>query len=220
MKLYKLRPLSNFEFALDIAINERLYCAHFGDLNDPFEGVFMASIFRPSILSRRGGTTQLKPKDVSALRDSDKCNRVCSLSGSVRDVRQWSHYADGHKGIAIEIDFSGHESDVVPIKYISQLEPYRLSGTLFDPIPERILSQKTVHWQYEDEHRVLQSEVYYSVKGRISSVLLGARISDTHKSLLDKVLPNHIAMIETAINEKTLDVETREPYERQFTSNK
>lgn len=40
MKLYKFRSLDNIEFTFDILLNERLYCANYKDLNDPFEGIF------------------------------------------------------------------------------------------------------------------------------------------------------------------------------------
>lgn len=39
--LYKYRGFNNFEFALDIFVNQRLYAATYKKLNDPMEGRFI-----------------------------------------------------------------------------------------------------------------------------------------------------------------------------------
>ena len=121
MKLYKLRPLSNLEHVLDIVVHERLYCAPFTDLNDPFEGVYLAVTHVPSIFFPSLGTTKRSAATVSDVSEPASRTRVCSLSASVGDVRQWSHYGDGHRGIAIEIDFTGHESDLRKVDYLRTL---------------------------------------------------------------------------------------------------
>ncbi|MDD5328942.1 MAG: hypothetical protein PHX38_02985 [Sulfuricella sp.] len=39
-------------------------------------------------------------------------------------------------------------------------------------------------------------------------------MSKDHKRMLDKVLPDHIAMIETRINEVTLEIVPNNPFQR------
>ena len=41
---YKYKAPTPFEYIADILINERLYCAPYDQLNDPFEGIFLESI--------------------------------------------------------------------------------------------------------------------------------------------------------------------------------
>ncbi len=36
----------------------------------------------------------------------------------------WAHYSDGHKGVAIEVDFAGYEADLFPVDYIVELPKY------------------------------------------------------------------------------------------------
>jgi len=205
MKLYKLKPLSNFERVLDIILNERLYCAYFEDLNDPFEGLFLAVSHLPPVMLQSKGTKRQYLKSVSDLHEHDNYSRICSLSTSFKDVRLWSHYADGHKGVAIEIDFSGYENDVLPIEYLNELRKH--SNTILGtPFPDEVLRQKTVHWQYENEIRIIQASTYYPVVGRITRIFLGARASEDHKNLLAQVLPKSMVMIETKINENTQEV--------------
>lgn len=43
------------------------------------------------------------PKSISELPLFEN-KTVCSLTASLSDIRLWSHYADGHTGVAIEID--------------------------------------------------------------------------------------------------------------------
>jgi hypothetical protein len=206
MKLYKFRSLNNFERFLDIVLNERLYCAPYEELNDPFEGLFLAVSHLPPVMLQRKGTVRTELSSVSSLYEYDKFNRVCSLSSNCKDVRLWTHYADGHKGVAIEIDFKGNESDIVPINYLSELKKY--SNTIMGGAsPDEVLRNKTVHWRYEEEVRILQSGSFYSIKGRIKSLFLGVRLSAEHKSILERVLPKNIIMIDTKINEVTLEVE-------------
>ncbi len=109
MKLYKYRSLTNLEYTFDILLNERLHCAPYDQLNDPFEGLFfsvahwggMSGIVAGSMMPGRGYgfvPTVKSPRSLSELTIPGG-TRVCSLSASLSDVRLWSHYADGHKRI-------------------------------------------------------------------------------------------------------------------------
>ena len=206
MKLYKFRSLANFEFVLEIVLNERLYCAHFSDLNDPFEGIYLAVTHFPPVLLQTKGTERISSKNASSLYEQEKYCRICSLSADFEDVRLWSHYADGHKGIAIEIDFEGREVDIIPVRYLPELKKYG-STILATPFPEQVLTHKTTHWEYEKEFRILQSDKYYPVEGRITAIYLGPRVSKGHRVLLDKVVPSEIPIIATKINSTELIVE-------------
>ena len=206
MKLYKFRPLTNIERLLDIVLEERLYCAHFEDLNDPFEGVYLSRHHMPGWLGS-AGTTVVRRKSVAALRGFEQVSRVCSLSASFADLRLWAHYADGHKGVAVEIDFTGHEADLFPIEYLTELPQHADQTVLGTPFADQILTKKTIHWEYENEHRILQSQPYYSVEGRVTAVLLGSRIDQKLKSLLSKAFGENVCLLETFINEQTLAIE-------------
>ena len=205
MKLYKMRSLNNFEFVVDLILNERLYCAHYSSLDDPFEGIYLSVTHLPPLLLQKKGTQRVSLDNPSRLYEQEKFCRICSLSGSFEDLRLWSQYAEGHKGIAIEIDFKGHETDVVPVRYLEELKKYS-NTVLGAPFPEEVLSQKTIHWVHEREFRILQSDEYYPVKNRITAIYLGQRVSENHKALLEKLVPKDIPMYATKIDETTLKV--------------
>ncbi|MEI8205410.1 MAG: hypothetical protein WCG03_00870 [Kiritimatiellales bacterium] len=56
MLLYKYRSLENFEYVLDIILNEHLHCAPYENLNAPFEGIFKAVHTAPGTLGDGIGT--------------------------------------------------------------------------------------------------------------------------------------------------------------------
>ena len=200
MKLYKFRSLDNLEFVLDILLNEKLYCSSYESLNDPLEGLFY------TIINPLGTNKKLrKYKSIDALPTYDSDLRICSLSKSFKDIRMWSHYSNSHTGVAIEIDFTNHQSDITKVNYDIGLQKH---GTtiLAGATPKQILSYKTEHWGYEEEYRILHTADYYPIEGRINAVYFGVRSSDFHKELLRKTAPQSINLIETRLDRKNIVV--------------
>lgn len=159
MILYKYRSLANFEHILDIILNQRLHCSTYPELNDPFEGIFVVII---SPHYNKGGALARwiarRPRYKNAKElygDAMDEIKICSLSSNLSDVRLWSYYADGHKGIVFEIDFSGLETNIYEVKYSKELprggisriaRGAILSGQTNPPRPYEMFSRKTWHW--------------------------------------------------------------------------
>jgi len=213
MIFYKYRSLQNIEFILDIILNNKLYCAPYSELNDPFEGVFHSFSYTASysvpwtmpLTATPNKVTKIKTiKDL--LNEDTKASRICSLSTSLNDIRLWSHYADGNKGIAIEIEIP--KTDLFEVKYLPGLAEF--SDTLMTQTSSTdVLSIKTQHWHYESEYRVIQKDIYFPVAGNIKSIYLGHRISDFHKDLLKKIVPKSIPVIETELDSKTISIQPK-----------
>ena len=197
MILYKYRSLSNFEHAADIILNDRLYCPTYNELNDPFEGLFLALwtvSFKNISLKKFAFPTKLE--------ETLTRTRVCSLSSSISDVRLWSYYAHGHKGIALEIDFTGIESHIHEVIYSANLRQFKNST------PQEVLSHKTNHWDYEAEYRIIHDKKYFPINKRIKTIYLGHRISDTHRDLLKKMMSKDITIYSTRLNTRKIEVES------------
>ncbi|CAG34903.1 DUF2971 domain-containing protein [Desulfotalea psychrophila] len=200
MKLYKFRSLDNLEFVLDILLNQRLYCSSYDSLNDPLEGLFY------TIISPRGNQKRVRQyKSIDDLPTFNSDLKICSLSKSLEDIRMWSHYANGHTGVAIEIEFSDYEADVTEVNYDSGLKKH---GTtiLAGATPNEVLSYKTEHWRYENEYRIIGQDEYYPIKGRVTAVYFGVRASDFHKDILKKSVSNNISLLETRLDRKNIVV--------------
>lgn len=229
MILYKYRSLANLEYVFDIILNQRLHCSTYPELNDPFEGIFETTIY-PMVFGtltplRRRALIELRSKaykKVEVLFGGEIDNiKICSLSSDLSDVRLWSYYADGHRGVVFEIDLSGLEK-IYEVKYSEKL-PWAATPHVARPErskPEEVLSRKTDHWAFESEYRIideskhLEEGKYFDIKGRIKAIYLGTRTSDIHRKLLNKILPSEIPIYTTKINEKAIKVESDELYPR------
>lgn len=102
MLLYKFKGVGDALYTLDIAIHQRLYCAEYGDLNDPFEGQFRyfvkrrAGDFNMQFGSNFASTSRVHYNDLTTLTGG---NRVCSLTTAWDDVKMWALYGDSFKDV-------------------------------------------------------------------------------------------------------------------------
>jgi hypothetical protein len=226
MILYKYRSLANFEHVLDIILNQRLYCSTYPELNDPFEGIFETTI-HPIVVgmltpARRRALVELRSKTYKKVEDffDGEINKIkiCSLSSDLNDVRLWSYYADGHKGIVFEIDFSGLETKLYEVYYSAKLprgvSPQEISILLKGwTKPQDVLSRKTNHWAFESEYRIideskdLEESKYFGIKDRIKTIYSGTRTSDKYRELLKILVQGKIPIWTTKINNEKIIVE-------------
>ena len=144
--------------------------------------------------------------------------KICSLSSDLNDVRLWSYYAGGHKGLAFEIDFSGLETNIYEVKYHKKLPTWpAFSGQTIlgteRTQPNDLFSHKTEHWCFEKEYRIvneskdLEDSKFFSIKGKIKAIYFGTRISNKHYELLKKIVQGKIPMWTTKINMEKVIVE-------------
>lgn len=137
MKLFRFRPIANpddYCRAAEILKTGKFWCSRFFELKDPMEGVF---------------STDTKEKIHKAYETKSRY-RICSFSHekAFGCPTMWGYYANGFKGIAIEIEVG--KQDVYKIKYkkdISKLE---------DSSIEEILTNKLNCWEHEKEYRFLK----------------------------------------------------------------
>jgi hypothetical protein len=204
MLLYKFRSLERLEFLADILVNQRLYCPCYYEMNDPFEGVAKAYRLRhPQSTGRFISTTT-----VDDLLDPEDCieARLCSLSASLDDVRLWSYYGGGHRGVAIEIEFA--ETEVAKIRYGPSLLEYD-EDAHEQPSATGLLCYKTDHWKFEDEYRLFRTEKYCSVKGRIRRIIAGPRCRHEDLQLLERLAPTGVPVIRTELDNASVKVKLK-----------
>lgn len=166
--LYRFRPSTNIEFSLDILKHRRLYCADWRSLNDPMEGTYDTLITKP------GDVHLARVKEVYAAKLK---TRVCSLSKTYKSHTMWAYYAEGFRGLAIELKLP--KSYVREMDYASGLRIQKFSDEQSEyQIAERILTTKHSEWANEREMRILhESEFYPLPENSILRVILGSRAS-------------------------------------------
>ncbi len=190
MLLYKYRSFSSLHFISDILVHQRLYCARWSRLNDPVEGLFLESGIGFD------GRPVLIRADLDNLYDpnEDPCPRVCSLSATPFNMRLWALYADGHRGVAIEIDTDCMNSKPMPVRYTKGLPVHSRTGV------GHALSHKTRHWAFEREYRFATPEEYISVEGAIRRVLLGVRLAPAEKEIVRRLIPEGASVVDLCLD--------------------
>lgn len=171
MKLYKFRSLGDgrsFCHAREILDTGKFWCSRFWDLNDPMEGVYYA---HPEIIP---------------VIFNEKANRViCSFSDvhALSSLLMWGYYANGFKGMAIEIEVPkdklqrvNYEKDVHMLAIDAGPSPHAADHAI------RILTTKLKQWKHEYEFRFLDEGKRGAKKiGEITKVYFGDPYGDTAK---------------------------------------
>jgi len=158
IKVYKFRALSSdkeFSRAKQIIETGCFWCSNFWELNDPMEGVYSNS--------------NISPTKILKIFEGKSEHKICSFSGSkaLRKPSLWGYYANGCKGLVIEIEVE--ESKVKAVNYISQKQ----FKNDIDDVKE-ILSRKWDDWKLEDEFRFLvKSDNNFHKIGEITKVYFG-----------------------------------------------
>ncbi|GHT23570.1 hypothetical protein AGMMS4957_15310 [Bacteroidia bacterium] len=177
--LYKYRSLENWQWFVDILLINRLYAAKYKDLNDPMEGKYYYH------------SGQLDEKTRDKLRDEKANLRICSLSETSDNSLMWSHYANGHKGVAIGVAIDDKRYDVGKIHYDGQ--SFVKQKDFSDRLAKEILQHKSDIWKYENEWRVFSDDYEY-IDVKIIDIILGNRMDDKDKkyirNLVDRINPD------------------------------
>lgn len=166
LKLYKFRSLGDqgsFERAHEILTTGRFWCSKLWEQNDPMEGVycFNRDVFADSDLD-----------DIFSMKNQ---YRLCAFSakGALRRPTMWGYYANGFRGLAIEIEVE--EASVVKVQYQKNAAEWlvRRPGELNDEL-RRVLTTKLTPWKGENEYRYLTTELEPKQQiGRITGVYFG-----------------------------------------------
>ena len=134
------------EFALRALRDRRVKIARLNELNDPWD-FYTADSFDDEV--------QLK---LEAFRDqaNERYGAVC-FCAHYHDPVLWSHYADGHRGVALVFDIP--DDDAIPVDYQCDRRDLNVDAALargcFDQSDvNQLVSAKFASWRYEQEIRM------------------------------------------------------------------
>jgi len=192
--LYKFRSNDRLKYTLDILERGLLYCARIESLNDPMEGWCWLEANGHIAIKVFGRTISSSICHVSeAVLNGPKFPRICSLSASFDDIRMWSHYANGHAGIAIGIRMF-NSPKLRAVSYGESPPMWRCADA------SDVLTWKTVEWDYEKEYRILHHEEFFCVRDLIVEILLGVRCSEEAKRAIISAAPKGVNVFTTQID--------------------
>ncbi|WP_417686826.1 DUF2971 domain-containing protein [Pseudidiomarina gelatinasegens] len=191
MKLYKYKSLSNLWHTLDVLVKNRLYCAHWSELNDPLEGRYEVYLGEKS--------HKIESIMTSRIESARDTYRVSSLSADPTNFLMWSHYAEGHKGIIIELEIPENHPDLTKVVY----SPF--SSVFTDKLQTKedmrhLFNGKGEEWEYEQEYRIITEGTFFSLPEPVNRVLLGPLVSDVQMSILEEVIPNRIEIVKMELD--------------------
>lgn len=204
MKLYKYKSLQNLWHVLDIVVNRRLFCAHWSELNDPLEGRYEIYLGESS--------SRLAEKMVTRIEGAKDRYRVASLSADSTNFLLWSHYADGHKGVAIEVEIPDGHPDLIEVNYTPFSSVFTSSGDTKEDM-RHLFNGKGEEWAYENEYRVVVESQFFLLPSPVTRILLGPRVSPDQEDILLATLPSSVEVIRTELdqNQGTLIVSSSAP---------
>lgn len=211
LKLYKYKSLQNLWHVLDMIVNQRIYCAHWSELNDPLEGRYEV------YLGPKG--TRIEELMVGRIEKAKNNFRVASLSADPNNFLLWSHYADGHKGVALEIDIPEAHKDLMKVTY----SPF--SSVFTDKLQTQedmrhLFNGKGEESAYEKEYRLVVSRKFFKLPKPIVRVLLGPRVSEDQRKILSAIVPPGVELFQTELDrvQGTLEVANPNPSLQRTTS--
>ncbi len=165
MKLYKFRSLANkkeFNEVKKIIKTGKFYFSDWDKMNDPMEGYFSC--------------LETEEWEIIANKIAQEKNKykICSFADSWKNILMWSHYADNHKGICIEVKVPEDKDKIKEIIYVETItEIQELIGN--DDIAKEILRRKIDLWEYEKEIRVFKKSKELHEVGEITAVYFGLK---------------------------------------------
>ena len=208
LKLYKYRSIDPQNSEKDIKrisriLQGNLYFADWKNCNDPMEGYFQFY-----------GDSKNEPDFVDQIIKDKESFKICALSKTATNILMWSHYANSHQGVCIEIDcgdFSYSEENDRYLRngeetqnslFIKQIKYERdiygiFEGNYHDKIATDILSRKIDIWKYEEEFRAFykSTQGIETSVGKITKVIAGVRISPDIMNRIKKNLPKNMALL-------------------------
>ncbi|VVE15866.1 hypothetical protein PCO31110_02913 [Pandoraea communis] len=186
MKLYKYKSLANLWHVLDLVLNQRLYCAHWSTLNDPLEGRYEIYLG-----NRSHRYESIMASRIEQARDG---YRIASLSATPTNFLLWSHYAEGHKGVAIEVDIPDDDPDLTKVVYSPFSSVFSEKEQTRDDM-RHLFNGKGEEWAYEEEYRIITDSEHFDLPSKPSRLLLGPMVPLEQAALLRKALSDHIEIV-------------------------
>jgi hypothetical protein len=192
MIAFKYKSFRNFKHVADILSKKQFYASPFFKLNDPMEGLFK---YDPNFT---------KKQYIKEIKDAKGRSLICSFSEEPTNILLWSYYADGCRGICIEVDINDVQSygcEIKTVNYSNSPISIPVYTDHLDPnIATTILSQKNKAWEHEKEIRILSPNKYICEGISVKSVLLGLRISNDRKNEICRITPSGIPIYETYLD--------------------
>lgn len=217
-------------YSEDLVVRHKAYFASPASFNDPFDGRVSMQMTTDEVIVRQGLAEMLQRRMPNApLEQRDRMveenverflNDPAVLAGAVGDMQQhvdgigvfcaserpddilmWSHYAESHTGICIELQHDGGDllNAALPVKYTDSRSPDMAFETSANDSVDNTLLTKSQSWSYEREWRRFELDrgvlaLRFPAR-ELTGLILGAKISDEDSNMVRSWMRNQPARV-------------------------
>ena len=103
-------------------------------------------------------------------------------------------HADGHKGVAIEVDIPNGHADLTEVVYSPFSSVFSEKEQTLEDM-RHLFNGKGEEWAYEEEYRIITDRQYFDLPSKPSRLLLGPMVPQQQAALLRKALSDHIEIV-------------------------
>lgn len=242
LTLFKYYPINEYTF--DVIKTERVWMPDPTNFNDPYDCALSLdmksyhernsdfhSIVRDVMLGKRDRSEIPMSKAPvpgwvmsvanEEFRDEQSKFGVCCFSETNLSILMWSHYADNHKGVCIEFEFSEDflkNSELSKVIYCNEFPKFTFDdyrGFSKEEVKNKIrqlITIKAKDWEYEKEWRLIHNEknTFYPKILKIKSVLLGVRADQNVKyEIIDLLKGRSCRFSQAALEYNTFNIVTK-----------
>ena len=213
--LYKYRPLNSFTDS--IITKSTFWFARADSFNDPFDCNLTESrnikltdfkayiskldipqdVVKDNIELVKRNPSQIREQAISSRSKTINAYGLLSLSQNYDSILMWSHYAENHTGLVIELDLlEDPEFFLSPlkVKYQKTYEPVNFFGRTTDlEYIKYVLATKSSDWDYEQEIRILKDSIgeFNFKKSIINKVYFGCRCAEPEKQRIKSLFKSN-----------------------------
>ena len=134
-------------------------------------------------------------RDLSAVYETSKnMMGVYCFAGDPRDILMWSHYASEHKGLCIQFERARDFMLLSGALLVDYSDEYPVIDWVsgFPESLTKVLLQKSLHWKYEKEQRLIKPEISRTLlpfkPDAITAIIFGCRSTDRTREAVQALL--------------------------------
>lgn len=211
MILYKFLSDTNFRTYWSSYSTGHFYFSSWRKFNDPMEGFFSYVANRPSQTAAAWNITSQK----------DQFTVLC-MAEEKSHMLMWSHYAQDHKGVCLEVEIDDallltNGICLEKVKYPNRIPILSQSGSP-QKQAKRMLTRKLFFWRYEKEHRLLAQSTTPALHqiGTLKKVIFGKRFGFSpgeeglRSSMISQLRSNNVSIHQADFDFQTYRIESQQ----------
>jgi len=240
--IFKYHQINKFFY--DLLINNELWFSDPLSFNDPFDCNLnidannntkdIEKYYKAAFWNKQENSDI----DTKALKDSNFSNKkafqrklnsmskeifkklgISCFAQTKNNLLMWAHYADEHKGAVLEFNYEKDHTLFNSLKKVSYIPAYPAYNytTNRNSIVSVLILNKSKHWEYEEEIRLIKSNsgLYIFNPNSLAAIYFGARTPTKQISTIKNLIISlgkydHVKLYKAELNKTSYDLKYKE----------